>query len=37
MSLNKSGKYTFFADAQKVCVEDLSKDMFLEIENETCS
>ena len=30
MSLEKSG-------AKKVCFEDLNKDMFLEIQNETCS
>ena len=26
-----------FAGAQKVCYEDLFKDMFLEVQNETCS
>ena len=25
------------AGAQKVCFEDLSKDIFLEVQNETCS
>ena len=28
---------TGFAGAKKVCFEDLSKDMFLEVQNETCS
>ena len=41
LSFEKSGTYTLFgagfAYAQKVCVEHLNKDMFLEVPNETCS
>jgi len=37
MSLFKSSEHTFLASARKVYLQEFSKDMLLDVQNETCN